>query len=161
MPQMDVTTYTSQIVWLVITFAVLFFVMSKVIVPKISATLEARKKRLDDNIDQAAEFKKQAEAAIEAYDKKLAAARDQAHAAIAEVRDAAAAERTAREAELGKALAARISEAEATIAKAKDDAIANLRDTAVDVAQAVAERISGEAPDPAKVGQAVDNALKA
>ncbi|MGB0682729.1 MAG: F0F1 ATP synthase subunit B' [Magnetovibrionaceae bacterium] len=161
MPQLDITTYSSQLVWLVITFTVLYVVMSKVIVPKIASTLEARKKRMDDNLAQAAQLKEKADAAQASYEEKLVEARDAARTAIAEVRASAQAERTEAETALAAKLSDRIKEAEATIAKAKDDALANMRDMAVDVAASVAEKVVGEAPDASKVGSAVDGALKA
>ncbi|MFQ5764023.1 MAG: F0F1 ATP synthase subunit B', partial [Rhodospirillales bacterium] len=61
MPQLDVNTYLPQIVWLVITFTVLFLIMWRVAVPRIADVLEARQKRIDDNLDKAAESKKEAE----------------------------------------------------------------------------------------------------
>ena len=69
MPQLEqISTFPSQIFWLVITFAALFFVMWRIAVPRIADVLEARQKRIDDNLDKAETAKKEAEAAIEAYE---------------------------------------------------------------------------------------------
>ena len=84
MPQLDISTFSTQIVWLVITFAALFIIMWRVAVPRISDALEQRQKRMDDNLNKAAGFKKEAEAAIEAYEHSLAEAREAAHSAIAD-----------------------------------------------------------------------------
>ena len=58
MPQLDVTTFSSQIFWLVVSFVALFLIMLRVRVPKISDALEARQKRIDDNLARAQELKK-------------------------------------------------------------------------------------------------------
>ena len=78
MPQLDISTFSTQIVWLVITFSALFIIMWRVAVPRISDSLEQRQNRMDDSLNKAAEFKKEAEAAIEAYEKSLAEAREAA-----------------------------------------------------------------------------------
>ena len=50
MPQLDPEFWISQIFWLVLTFGVLYIVLSKLILPKISANLELRKSQIQENI---------------------------------------------------------------------------------------------------------------
>ena len=52
MPQLDPEFWISQIFWLVLTFGVLYIVLSKLILPKISANLELRKSQIQENIRQ-------------------------------------------------------------------------------------------------------------
>lgn len=161
MPQLDVTTFSSQIFWLVVTFIALFLIMWRVSVPKIADALEARQKRIDDNLARAEELKKEAEAAMEAYEASLADARSEAQSAVLEANAKLAEESQTREAELGEALAKRIAESEANIAAAMDEAIANIRDAAAEVAVSAAERLTGEAPSADDAGASVDAAIKA
>jgi len=109
----------------------------------------------------AAEIKKEAEAAIEAYEQSLAEARAEAQSAIAEANAKLADTIAQREAELGDKLAAKIAESEANIAKAVETAMENLRDVAVEVAVSATERLVGEAPAEADAQAAVDGAMKA
>jgi F-type H+-transporting ATPase subunit b len=162
MPQLEqIATYPSQVFWLVVTFIALFVIMWRVAVPRISDALEARQQRIDDNLERAAEIKKEAEAAMVAYKKSLAEARAEAQGAIAkamqEVSDAAA----KREAELTERLQARLAESEAGIARAVEQAVDNLKSVAVEVAQSATERLVGEAPSTADAGAAVEGAIKA
>ena len=53
MPQLDVTTFAPQLIWLTITFAAMFLIMWKIAVPKISDALETRQMRLEDNLQKA------------------------------------------------------------------------------------------------------------
>lgn len=161
MPQLDITTFSTQIVWLVITFAALFYVMWRVAVPRISDALEQRQKRMDDNLDKAAEFKKEAEAAIEAYEQSLAKAREAAHSAITDANATLLEEVAAKDAELSAKLKTMLSESEANIAKATEDAMSNVRVVAEEVASAAAERLLGEKVDAGVVTAAVDSATKA
>jgi len=161
MPQLDITTFSSQIFWLVITFVAMFLIMWRISVPKISDALEARQKRIDDHLSRAEELKKEAETALAAYEQALAEARSEAQSAVAAANAKLLEETQAREAELAEALKKRLAEGEANITAAMEDAIANIRDVAAEVAVAAAERLTGEAPSVDDAGAAVDTAIKA
>ena len=161
MPQLDVATFSSQIFWLVVTFIALFLIMWRISVPKISDALEARQKRIDDNLNRAEELKKEAEAAMDTYEASLADARSDAQRTILEANAKLAEDAQAREAELGEILAKRIAKSEANILAAMDEAIVNIRDVAVEVSVSAAERLTGEAPSPDAASSAVDAAIKA
>ena len=108
MPQIEqIWSFPSQIIWLAITFAALFFIMWKVAVPRISAVLESRQQRIEDNLDKAAAFKKDAEAAIEAYEKAIAEARSEAQNLINETAQSLQATASKQEAELAETLCRR------------------------------------------------------
>ncbi len=161
MPQLEqIATFPSQIFWLVVTFSVLFVIMWRVAVPRISDSLEQRQKLMDDNLAKAAEFKKDAEAAIAAYEASLAGARADAHLAIAEANAKIAEETTARDAELGKKLKSMLDDSDAKIAKAVEDAMGNVREVAEEVAAAACDRLLGESVDPITVTSAVGDAIK-
>jgi len=160
MPQLDFSMYPTQIFWLVVTFGALFLVMWRVAVPRISDALEARQKRMDDNLSKAAEFKKEAEAAIAAYETSLAEARSEAHSAIAEANATLVQETSARDAELADKVKAMLAESEENIAQAVEDAMGNVREIAEDVASTASERLLGEAVDTITVTSAVGEAMK-
>ena len=161
MPQLDISTYTSQVAWLVFAFVLLLIVMWKAIVPRISGALEARQRRMDENLERAAALRKEAETVLEAYEKAQAQARSQAQAAVAEASAKAAGEAARRHAELAETLTKRIAESEAAIVRAKDQALASMHAAAVEVAIAATERLVGDKPDAATAGAAVDAAAKA
>ncbi|MEQ8666365.1 MAG: F0F1 ATP synthase subunit B' [Rhodospirillales bacterium] len=161
MPQLEqIATFPSQIFWLIVTFTALFLVMWRIAVPRIADVLEARQKRIDDNLDKAETAKKEAEAAIEAYEASLADARDKAHGLINDTAAQIAADSAEKDAELTEQLHARIVESEKAIANAREKALASIRDTAVEVAIAATEKLIGDAPDRAAVEKAVDGAMK-
>ncbi|MDH5748732.1 MAG: F0F1 ATP synthase subunit B' [Rhodospirillales bacterium] len=160
MPQLDISTYLPQIVWLVITFTVLLVVMWKVVVPSISTTLEARQRRISGNLEKAAEFKKDAEAALAAYESAMATARAEAVSVINEAKERLTENAQRRNAELGEKLSERIRESESRIDQAVKDASASMRTVAMDVAAAAVTRLTGETPDDTMIGGAVDAAMK-
>jgi len=161
MPQLEqISTFPSQIFWLIVTFAVLFIIVWKMAAPKIADALENRQRRIEDNLARAEELKNEVDAAREAYEHSLTSARADAQAAVKEAHDAIQAEATKRGEELGQELSKRIAEAEASIAKAKADAMAGIQEAAADVASSVVEKLIGTAPDNAKVQSAVQTASK-
>ena len=159
MPQLDPTTFSPQVAWLAITFIVLLVVMWKLVVPRISGVLDARQRRMDENLSRAADLKTEAEALLEAYEVSMAEARQQAQTAIAEAVAEAAEEAARQHAALGETLASQIADGEAAIVRARDEALSSLRDVAADVAASAAERLIGERPADGAVAGAVDAAL--
>ncbi len=160
MPQFDPSTYGPQVIWLAITFAVLYVLMAKVALPRIGHVLEERRYKIDQNLKKAESLKVDAEAAAEAYEGALADARARAGNVLSDVRERAAGEAAERQAKLGARLHADIQEAEAGIAEARDKAVAGIRDLAAEVAHSAAEKLAGETVDAGAVRSAVDAALK-
>jgi F-type H+-transporting ATPase subunit b len=143
MPQLDVSTFSSQIFWLIICFSVLYYLLSRRALPRVSETLEARQDRIAADLDQAQRLRREAEAALASYEGAMAEAQDRAQALLAEAQSGLQAEAAARQAELDQQLARQLAEAETRIAAARDRALAELEDAALDVARAAAARLAG------------------
>ena len=159
MPQLDISTFTPQLVWLAIWFVVLYLLMAKLAMPRIARAMEARRRRREDDLARAAQLKAEAEAANAAYQKTLAEARAQAQAAIKETSDRLAAEAAKQQRALAATLAEQIEAAERRIAATKEQALAEVRGIAVDVGRSVVEKLTGTVPDAAKMAAAVDSSL--
>jgi F-type H+-transporting ATPase subunit b len=160
MPQFDPTFFAPQLFWLLLTFVTLYIVMSTVALPKIGAVLDERQRKIDDNLDKAAQLKAEAEAAVAAYEKALAESRAHAHAVIKEASDRLAQEADERNKALAARLAEQIKAGETRIAAAKDTALANVRDVAIDVAGSVFTRLIGSPAEGGRLEAAVAAALE-
>ena len=68
MPQLNPEFWISQIFWLTLTFGILYIVLSKLILPKISANLELRKSQIQDNIEAAEKQRKDSESKLKEFD---------------------------------------------------------------------------------------------
>ena len=143
MPQLDVSTFSSQIFWLIICFGTLYYLLSRRALPRVSEILEARQGRIAADLDQAQRLRREAEAALSTYEQAMAKAQDEAHALLAEAQNRLQAEAAERQAELDCQLREQLSEAEARIASARQRALAEIEDAAVGAAQAAAERLAG------------------
>ena len=149
MPQLNPHDFAPQIVWLVITFVVLYLIMSKLAIPAIADTLEKRQGKIQSDLDAAEKASEDTRALVAAYEKRLADAREEARKLHREQAEADSAAATARLAELGEKLNARIDEAEKRIAGQRAQVMEGLEDMAHDIAADVYGKLAGQ---PADVG---------
>ena len=159
MPQLEVSTFVPQLFWLAVTFGLLFLLMARVGLPRVGGLIEARRRRVDDDLIRAAQLKSEAEAVLAAYQETLAKARAEAQAAVKDTTDRMAAEAAERQRQLTEALARQTAEAERQIAVAKQSALAEMHGIAAEVARSVTEKVTGSAADPASLTAAVDRAI--
>jgi len=142
-PQLDVSTFASQIFWLILCFGTLYYLLSRKALPRVGEILEARQDRIAADLDEAQRLRVEAEAALAEYEAALAKAQAEAQALLGESQARLQAETARRQAELDARLAEQIASAEAQIAEAKRAALDELRTAAVGVAQAAAEQLAG------------------
>ena len=162
MPQLEqIATFPSQIFWLVVSFLALFIIIWRIALPKITHALETRQERIDNNLERAADLKKEAEIAIENYEESLAKAQSDAQEILAEANVHLAETVAAREAALVENLHTKIAESEENIAAAVDAAAETLRDVAIEVTLEATERLIGERPSHEIVRTAVEDAAAA
>jgi F-type H+-transporting ATPase subunit b len=159
-PPFQAQHFPSQLLWLTLTFILLYALMSKVALPRIAAILADRSRRISDDLAAAQRFKEQSEAANAVYQKSLADARSRAQGVANENREkqAAAADVTNKrlEAQLHEKLAA----AEQSIAATRSAAMGNVGSIAVETATAIVERLIGTAPAERDVAAAVAEVSK-
>ncbi len=144
MPQLQqIDTFLSQVVWLVLAFVVLFVVLRTVALPKIQTTLEARRDRIEGDLDRAQTLRREAEQVLAEYEAAMAEGRDKAQSVIRDAVEDGKAQAAAAHQATAERLAGDIAGAEARIAAARDEAVGNIREVAVDVVQAAAQRLIG------------------
>ena len=160
MPQLNPLDWAPQLIWLVITFGVLYLLMKWVALPKIGSVIEMRQGRIAGDLEAADKLRRETQEAIAAYEQALAEAKARAHGIAQEARnklkDEVAAERTA----LDRDLAAKSAEAEAQIQQAKVSALKEVNAVASDTATEIVRRLIGIAPTKPEVSAAVAAARK-
>jgi F-type H+-transporting ATPase subunit b len=149
-PPFQKDTFASQLLWLALFFVALYFLASRLALPRVGSILEERRSRIAGDFAAASRMKDEADAAIAAYAQALAAeARDKFN------REAEA-ERTATEGTLN----ARLAAADQTIAATKAAAMANVQAIAEDTAIAIVARLVGATPSREVAAAAVAAAGK-
>jgi F-type H+-transporting ATPase subunit b len=159
-PPFESHTFASQLVWLTITFVILYVLMSKAALPRIGGILEERRGRIEGDLAAAERLKSESDAALAAYEKALSEARARAQAIANETRDKMAAEAETRRKALEADLNTKLASAEQQIATKRTAAMANVQGIAEQAASAIVERLIGSVPSPADVSAAVSGVLK-
>jgi F-type H+-transporting ATPase subunit b len=157
-PPFDPTWYASTIFWLLVTFGVLYYVMSKIALPRVEEILETREAKIDGDLRAAAAMQEKAKVAGEAYEKLLADAKSGAQSTAQKARDEAIAASDARRKVVESETAQKIAASEASIASARDKAMGNVATIAADTAGEIVKRITGIAPKADELKKAVASA---
>jgi F-type H+-transporting ATPase subunit b len=159
-PPFEAEHFPSQLVWLAISFVLLYALMSRIALPRIGAIMAARSKVISDDLAAAEGLKEQSNSAQVAYEQALADARARAQGIANATREQQARDTDALHKRLESELHDRIAAAERSIGKSRNDAMSNVRTIAADTAAAIVERLIGQRPRDDEVAAALDAARK-
>ena len=143
LPQFQFQHWPGQIAYLILLFAILYVLMSRVFGPRIRRIFDEREKTISGAIASARQVQAEAAAQAEAARQALADARAKAQKTAADAKAKAAAETHTRQAELEAELNEKLAVAEAGIRTTRDAAMANVSAVASDTAQAIIEKLIG------------------
>jgi F-type H+-transporting ATPase subunit b len=157
-PPFDTTTFASQLFWLAVTFGLFYYLMSKVIIPRIGQTLEQRNDRIATDLAEAERLKSETDEAIAAYEQALADAKAKAGEIAKSTRDSVQktieADRHAAESDI----AGKLEEAEAKITGIKEQALGEVDTIASETTEAILSALSGVKATKADVTKAIAEA---
>jgi len=155
LPQLNYADWPGQIVWLLLIFAALYVLLSKVFLPRVGGTIEARAGKIAGDMAEARALRQQAEAEAAAADAEMTEARARATRTAADAKAKAAAESAERQAALEAELGQKLAAAEGRIRASRDSAMGHVRSIAGETAQAITDKLTGK---PASAGE-IDKAL--
>ncbi len=155
MPQLEISTYLTQIFWVITTFIIFWMVMDHVIIPKISDTIEARKRKYDDYIIKAEEINKKALATLERYESTLAAAKSKASEQIKANEDALKKMIDEREEEITQQLKSKMAEHEQKLEADKASTMAKIEDLSKIAAMTIIKELDLKSISEADINQAL------
>lgn len=159
MPQLCADWMGNQIFWLLVTLAVIYFVLSRVALPRIAAVLAERQGTITNDIAKAEDLKRQAEEAEAAYEKALKDARAEAQRIAAETKAEMQAEMAEESKKADAEIAAKVAESEKAINEIRESAMENVEAVAKDTARALVTALGGK-EDGAAIDAAIDQHLK-
>lgn len=160
MPQLDFGLFPNLIFWLIVAIVALYWILSKVALPRIGTVLAERNDAIANDIEQAALLKRRAEEAESAYNAALAQARDEAHKIAAETKAGIDKELSALLAKADAEIGVKTAESEKRIAEIRDSAAKSVEEVAKETAAALVEALLPDAADRSAVEAAVANRLK-
>jgi F-type H+-transporting ATPase subunit b len=160
-PPFESEHFPSQLVWLAISFVLLYALMSRIALPRIGGIMAERSKVISDDLAAAERLKEQSNAAAAAYEKSLADARGRAQAIASATREQQARETEDLHKRLEAQLHERLAAAEQSIAKSRGAAMSNVKSIAAETASAIVERLIGHRPRDEEIAAALGDVRKA
>ena len=155
LPQLNPHDFAPQLIWLALTFGALYFLLSKVALPKVGGVIEARRQRIQRDLDDATRLKGETEQALATYEASLASARTRAGGIAKDMRDKLATEVDGQRATVEKQVGSRLADAERRIADMKSKAMTEVGQIATDTAEAIVAQLTGKPVSKDEVRQAV------
>ena len=149
LPQLNATDFAPQLIWLALSFGLLYLLLARVVLPRIGAVIEKRRDRIQRDLDEAERLKIETEKALAAYEDAYAAARAKANEIAKRTHQVLATNVEAQRARVEAQIAAKLAEAETRIADTKSKAMAHVNEIAAETAEAIVARLLGkEAGEP-------------
>ncbi|MEZ0262321.1 MAG: ATPase [Alphaproteobacteria bacterium] len=142
-PQLKPASFPSQIFWLVVSFTLLYFLMSKVALPGVAQVIETRAAQQEGNLSQAASMQSEAEGVKTAYEASVAKARASAQEVIAAAEQDISERIQAENAKFGEHARKRVATAEQAIEKAKAEALSSIADISAEISAEIVGKVSG------------------
>ncbi len=161
MPQLDPSVFSPQLIWLAITFAVLYLIMARSALPKVADVLDERDNRIADDLRISGELKDQSKELEAEYEKTHAEAKAEANRILAAAREKMQGAIDARRHDAEEKLLGEVHAAEDKIAAAKADAMDDLEDMAVEACGAIVSRLTGKSIAKTGLRDAVKGEIKA
>jgi len=143
MPQLDFTTYASQIFWLVITFGLLYIIMAKSALPTVRDVLQSRQARISDDLKKAEKLKAEAQDAEADFTSVITAARQKASTLLNDSRIKADKEAEVRNAKLDETFARQAKESEHRIEVIRREANEKMAPITIEVATDIVKKLAG------------------
>ena len=159
MPQLCGDWFANQIFWLIIALVAIYFILSRVALPRIASILAERQGTITNDIAAAEDLKAKAIEAEQAYDKALADARAEAQAIAAETRAKIQEDLDAAIAKADAQIAAKAAESEKAIAEIRAGAMDSVKAVAKDTAKELVAALGGKA-DAKSITAAVTARMK-
>ena len=160
MPQLNPEFWISQIFWLTLTFGILYVVLSKLILPKISANLELRKSQIQENIEAAEKQRESSENKLKEYDEIELKNKLEAKNIFKNAREKVIKDISSKKEVLDKQIDEEIKKAEQEIELLKKSAPEKINRIAIDTSSELVKKLIGAEVNNSSISAIVDDLSK-
>ena len=157
MPQLNPEFWISQIFWLTLTFGILYLVLSKLILPKISANLESRKSQILENIEAAEKQREDSETKLKEYEEIISKSRVDAKTIFNQSREKALKDINAKREVLDKQIDDEIVKAEQEIKILRESAPNKINKIAIETSSELVQKLIGAEINNSSISAIVDD----
>ncbi len=160
MPQLNPEFWVSQIFWLTLTFGILYVVLSKLILPKISANLELRKSQIQENIEAAEKQRESSESKLKQYDEIILKSKLEAKNIFKTAREKALKDINSKKEILDKQIDEEIINAEKEIDSLRKGASEKINKIAIETSSDLIKKLIGAEVNNSSISAIVDDLSK-
>jgi F-type H+-transporting ATPase subunit b len=160
MPQLNPEFWISQIFWLTLTFGILYVVLSKLILPKISANLELRRSQIQENIEAADKQRKESETKLKEYEEIILKSKLNAKKIFKETREKALKDINLKKDSLDGQINEEIKKAEAEINALKKNAPEKINKIAIEASSEILKNLIGTEINNSSISAMVNDLSK-
>ena len=160
MPQLNPEFWVSQIFWLTLTFGILYVILSKLILPKISANLELRKTQIQENIGAAEKQREDSESKIKEYEDAITKSKIEAKNIFKETREKAQKDINSKKDLLEKQIDEEVKKVEEEISLLKRDAPEKINKIAIETSSEILKKLIGTEINNSSISAIVDELSK-
>ena len=157
MPQLNPEFWISQIFWLTLTFGILYLVLSKLILPKISANLESRKSQILENIEAAEKQREDSETKLKEYEEVVSKNKLEAKTIFNQAREKALKDINAKREVLDKQIDEEIEKAEEEIEIFRNNAPNKINKIAIETSSELIQKLIGTEVNNSSISAIVDD----
>jgi F-type H+-transporting ATPase subunit b len=157
MPQLNPEFWISQIFWLTITFGILYVVLSKLILPKISTNLELRKSQILENIEAAEKQREESEKKIKEYEEIVQNGKNEAKNYFNQTREKVIKDINVKKDSLDKELGVEIKKAETEIQNLKNKVPDKINKIAIETSSDLIQKLIGIQVNSSSISAIVDD----
>jgi len=156
-PPLDAGTFAPQLIWLALSFGLLYLLLKRFYLPRVGEVIEERRERIERDLRQAEKIKAETAQALNNYERALGEARGKAQAIVKDMRNTLSAEMEKERSTVETQITAKLADAEARIAQTKASALAGVSEIAGELAGAIVARLSGREVSKDEVAKALVN----
>ncbi len=160
MPQLNPEFWISQIFWLTLTFGTLYIILSKLILPKISANLELRKSQIQENIEAAEKQRKESETKLKEYDEIILKSRIKANDIFKDSREKVIKDINIKKEALDKQIDEEIKKVEKEINQLKETSPEKINKIAIEISSDILKKLIGADVNNSSISAIVNDLLK-
>ena len=160
MPQLNPEFWISQIFWLTLTFGILYIVLSKLILPKISANLELRRSQIQENIEAADKQREESETKLKEYEEIILKSKSNAKNIFNETKEKALKDINSKRETLEKQIDEEIKKAEKEINELKKTAPEKINKIAIETSSEILKNLIGTEINNSSISAIVDDLSK-
>ena len=160
MPQLNPEFWVSQVFWLTLTFGILYVVLSKIILPKISVNLESRKSEIQENIEAAEKQRQKSESKLLEYNKMISKSKLEAKNIFKDAREKAMKDINSKKEVLDNQIDDEIKKAEQEIVLLRKTAPEKINKIAIDTSSELVKKLIGADVNNSSISAIVEDLSK-